>query len=471
LRFKKQWGSGGAKMSELIVSISGVRGIVGESLNAEVALKWAHAYGTYVRSLSAGNCVIAVGRDSRPSGEMIKCALVSGLLETGCDVVDLGIVPTPTLQFYIREKSNGGVGITASHNPEQWNALKFFRPDGMYLDAGGIEELQSIVNAGSFSTAHWDEVGKLTLDETAVRMHIEAILSLLQADEIRKHKFKVAIDCVNGAGSVVAIPLLEELGCKVIPLHCELTGEFRRPPEPTPDSLIELSEVVRKEGADVGFGFDADADRVVIVLDGGTRCSEEMTLCVAVKHILSKRKGTVVTNVSTSMAVDEIARMHGCNVIRTPVGDLNVSSKLLEVGGVIGGEGNGGVIYPPLQYARDGLLGMALVLEFMAERDEPLSKLVSELPQYKIIKRRVEHKRLGSPEELKRCFEHIACSADEVVDFDGIKLIWKSPKRWVHIRQSKTEDIIRIIAEAEDESTANALCDMAMKALLNSRGE
>jgi phosphomannomutase len=462
-------------MSELIVSISGVRGIVGESLNAEVALKWAHAYGTYVRSLNYGERVIAVGRDSRPSGEMLKGALVAGLLETGCDVADLGIVPTPTLQFYIREKSkegvHGGVSITASHNPEQWNALKFFRSNGMYLDADGMEKLQRIISTGSFSIAHWNEVGKLRTDETAVQMHIEAILRLLQVDEIKRHKFKVAIDCVNGAGSVVAIPLLKELGCEVIQLNCDLTGEFARPPEPTPDSLDELSEVVRNEGADVGFGFDADADRVVIVLDGGIRCSEEMTLCVAVEHILSKKKGDVVTNISTTMAVDEIACKYGCNVIRTPVGDLNVSSKLLEVGGVVGGEGNGGVIYPPLQYARDGLLGMALVLEFMAERDKPLSELVRELPQYKIIKRRVEHKRLKSPEELKRCFECIACSADEVLNYDGLKLMWKSPKRWVHIRQSKTEDIIRIIAEAEDETIANELCDMAMKALLNSSGE
>lgn len=448
----------------LIVSISGVRGIVGETLTSEVALRWALAYGTMLKS-ERGSATVAISTDTRPSGEMFKHAVLAGLLSTGCNAVDLGIVPTPTLQLYIRGRTDGGIAITASHNPEEWNALKFFGANGMYVDQDCINKLRELVEAGSFAQANWNGVGKHWTDE-ATAMHVERIINLVDADEIRRRKFKVAIDCVNGAASTVAIPLLEHLGCEVVPLNCALNGRFTRPPEPTPDSLKELAAVVRDNGADVGFGFDADADRVVIVADGGMPLSEEMTLCIAVEHVLSMRKGTVVTNISTSMAVDDIAKAHGCEVVRTQVGDLNVSAKLMEVNGVIGGEGNGGVIYPPLQYARDGLCGMVLVLEFMALRGKPLSQLVAKLPQYCMIKRKLKYAHVEGTDELKRRVKQLIQTADRMEDADGVKLIWHSPRRWVHLRHSATEDLIRIIAEAEDERLAKELCDVAERMLL-----
>lgn len=449
----------------LIVSISGVRGIVGKTLTAEIVLKWALAYGMNLRCNERGH-IVAVGRDTRPSGEMLKCAAIAGLLSSGCDVIDVGIVPTPTLQLYIREHTDGGIGITASHNPQEWNALKFFRRSGMYIDENCISSLKELVCSGTFSTVHWDEVGKLYADASAPMAHVEAISSLISVDEIRRRKFRVAVDCVNGAGSVVVIPLLERLGCEVIPLNCDLSGTFVRSPEPTRESLAELSRLVHDCGADVGFGFDADADRVVIVADGGIPLSEEMTLCIAVEHVLSKHKGKVVTNFSTTMAIDDIANSHGCEVIRTPVGDLNVSAKLMEVNGVIGGEGNGGVIYPPLQCSRDGPCAMALILEFMAERKKPLSHLIATMPRYGMVKRKFKLECPMPPDELKCIAINVFGSADQMIDADGIKLIWHMPKRWVHIRRSGTEDVIRIIAEAEDEKDANELCEIAQRAFL-----
>ncbi len=448
----------------MIVSISGVRGIVGETLTSDVALRWATAYGVMLKSKKE-SITVAIGTDTRPSGTMFKHAVLAGLLSAGCNAVDLGIVPTPTLQLYIREHTDGGIGITASHNPEEWNALKFFGANGMYVDQDCINELVRLVESGSFIQADWSGVGKHWMDE-ATRMHVERIVSLVDADEIRRRKFKVAIDCVNGAASTVAIPLLKCLGCDIVPLNCNLDGKFTRQPEPTRESLKELAAVVRDSGADVGFGFDADADRVVIVADGGMPLSEEMTLCIATEHVLSMRKGIVVTNISTTMAVDDIARAHGCEVVRTPVGDLNVSAKLMEVNGVIGGEGNGGVIHPQLQYARDGLCGMALVLEFMALRGEPLSQLVAKLPQYCMIKRKLKCAHVMGADELKHRMGQLIQTADQVEDADGVKLIWHSPRCWVHLRRSATEDLMRIIAEAEDEHKAKELCDIAERMLL-----
>ncbi|MCS7254042.1 MAG: phosphoglucosamine mutase [Armatimonadetes bacterium] len=451
-------------VGRLIVSISGVRGIVGKTLTSDVALRWALAYGTMLKS-EKENVTIAVGMDTRPSGKMFKCATIAGVLSTGCNVVDLGIVPTPTLQLYIREHTDGGIGITASHNPEEWNAFKFFRANGMYVDRDRINVLKELVESASFIQACWDDVGMYWTDE-ATTMHVERIASLIDVNEIRRRRFKVAIDCVNSAASTVAIPLLERLGCDIVPLNCSLNGKFTRPPEPTPESLQELAIVVRNSGADVGFGFDADADRVVIVADGGIPLSEEMTLCVATEHVLSMRSGIVVTNISTSMAIEDIAKAYGCEVIRTPVGDLNVSAKLMEVGGVIGGEGNGGIIYPPLQYARDGLCGMALILEFMAKRNEALSQLITKFPQYCMIKRKLEGTHVGGVGEIKRRIECLIQTADQVIDADGIKLIWHAPKRWLHLRQSGTENVIRIIAEAEDKHSAKELCDTAERLLI-----
>ncbi|MFA0752688.1 MAG: hypothetical protein IMHGJWDQ_000448, partial [Candidatus Fervidibacter sp.] len=353
-------------MGKPIVSVSGIRGIVGETLLPEEALRWSLAFGTMVN----GGTVV-LGRDTRPSGEWLKGAVLAGLLSAGCKVIDLGIVPTPTLQLSVQHwQADGAVAITASHNPVEWNALKFFEPSGMYLDAEGLKRLRGIYEKGEFRRARWNEVGQIQQDATALDRHIERILTCVDVEGIRARRFRVVIDCVNGAACFISPRLLERLGCEVIPLFAEPTGIFQRNPEPIAENLTELCQVVREKKADVGFAHDADVDRLAIVADGGEALGEETTLVLVVYHVLAnKERGPVVTNLSTTMAVDEVAREFGVPVYRTPVGDINVSKRLKEVGGAVGGEGNGGVIYPRIQYARDAIAALALVLEFLAMHD------------------------------------------------------------------------------------------------------
>ena len=439
-------------MGKPIVSVSGIRGVIGETLLPEEALRWALAYGTMV---SGGTVVL--GRDTRPSGEMLRGAVLAGLLSTGCNVIDLGIVPTPTLQLAVQHwQADGAVAITASHNPAEWNALKFFEPSGMYLDAEGIKRLRAIYESGEFKRARWNGVGHIQPDTTAIDRHIERILTCVDVERIRSRKFKVVIDCVNGAACFISPRLLERLGCEVVPIFAEPTGIFQRDPEPIAENLGELCRKVKETGADVGFAHDADVDRLAIVADGGEALGEEMTLVIAVYHVLAhKEKGAVVTNLSTTMAVDDVAKQFGVPVYRTPVGDINVSKRLKEVGGAIGGEGNGGVIYPRIQYARDAVAALALILEFMAIHDEPLSELVKRLPRYHMVKKRLP---IGKTPvyELLECIKR-RYTAEEIVEEDGIKLQWND--HWVHVRPSGTEPILRVIAEAKTPDYAEKLCD------------
>ncbi len=439
-------------MDKPIVSVSGIRGIVGETLLPEEALGWALAYGTMVK----GGTVI-LGRDTRPSGEMLHAAVLAGLLSTGCQVIDLGIVPTPTLQLAVQYwQAEGAIALTASHNPVQWNALKFFDPLGMYLDTNGLKRLQAISESNDFRRAPWNGVGKIQPDETAIDRHIERILTCVDVERIRSKRFRVVIDCVNGAACFISPRLLERLGCEVIPLFAEPTGVFQRDPEPIAENLTDLCRVVKETKADVGFAHDADVDRLAIVSDDGEALGEETTLVLAVYHVLAhKERGSVVTNLSTTMAVDEVAKQFGCPVFRTPVGDINVSKRLKEVKGAIGGEGNGGVIYPPIQYARDAIAALALVLEFMAMHDEPLSALVNRLPRYHIVKKRLPIS-TASVHDLLECLK-TRYTAEEVIEEDGIKLRWDD--HWVHVRPSGTEPILRVIAEAKTPERAENLCD------------
>ncbi len=429
-------------MSKPIVSVSGIRGIVGETLLPEEALRWLLAYGTMVN----GGTVV-LGRDTRPSGEMLRGAVLAGLLSTGCKVIDLGIVPTPTLQLAVQHwQSDGAVAITASHNPAEWNALKFFDSSGMYLDANGVKQLRTIYEQGEFKRARWNEVGQIQPDTTAIDRHIERILTCVDVERIRARKFKVVIDCVNGAACFISPKLLERLNCEVIPIFAEPSGIFQRDPEPIVENLSELCRKVQETNADVGFAHDAD----------GEALGEEMTLVIAVYHVLAhKEKGAVVTNLSTTMAVDEVARQFGVKVYRTPVGDINVSKRLKEVNGAIGGEGNGGVIYPRIQYARDAIAALALVLEFMAMHDEPLSELVKKLPRYHMVKKRLPIGAMPVHELLERIKQRYM--AEEIIEEDGVKLQWDD--HWVHVRPSGTEPILRVIAEAKTPEYANKLCD------------
>ncbi len=439
-------------MGKPIVSVSGIRGIVGETLLPEEALRWSLAFGTMVN----GGTVV-LGRDTRPSGEWLKGAALAGLLSAGCKVIDLGIVPTPTLQLAVQHwQADGAVAITASHNPVEWNALKFFEPSGMYLDAEGLKRLRGIYEKGEFRRARWNEVGQIQQDATALDRHIERILTCVDVERIRARRFRVVIDCVNGAACFISPRLLERLGCEVIPLFAEPTGIFQRNPEPIAENLTKLCQVVRETEADVGFAHDADVDRLAIVADGGEALGEETTLVLVVYHVLAnKERGPVVTNLSTTMAVDEVARQFGVPVYRTPVGDINVSKRLKEVGGAVGGEGNGGVIYPRIQYARDAIAALALVLEFIAMHDAPLSQLVQRLPRYHMVKKRLPISAISVHELLERIKQRY--TAEEVIEEDGVKLQWDD--HWVHIRPSGTEPILRVIAEAKTPERAEQLCN------------
>ncbi len=439
-------------MSKPIVSVSGIRGVIGETLLPEEALRWALAYGTMVN----GGTVV-LGRDTRPSGEWLRGTVLAGLLSAGCKVIDLGIVPTPTLQLAVQHwQADGAVAITASHNPAEWNALKFFDASGMYLDAEGLERLRKVYEEGNFRRAKWNEVGQIQTDATAIDRHIERILTCVDVERIRSRRFRVAIDCVNGAACFISPRLLERLGCEVVPVFNEPTGIFQRNPEPVAENLDELCRVVKKSKADVGFAHDADVDRLSIVAETGEALGEETTLVLAVYHVLKhKERGAVVTNLSTTMAVDEVAREFGVPVYRTPVGDINVSKRLKEVGGAIGGEGNGGVIYPRIQYARDAIAALALVLEFMALHEEPLSVLVQRLPRYHMVKKRLPLKTRDVHKVLETIKQRY--TAEEIVEEDGVKLQWND--HWVHVRPSGTEPILRVIVEAKTPKQAERLCD------------
>ncbi|RMF57628.1 MAG: phosphoglucosamine mutase [Calditrichaeota bacterium] len=435
-----------------MVSVSGIRGVVGEGLTPEVATRFAQAFGTY---LEGGKAV--VGRDSRVSGEMLRDAVVAGLLSVGCDVLDIGVCPTPTTQMAVENlQVDGGIMITASHNPIMWNGLKLIAADGLFLDAEQGEAVLKVSEAREFPFAAWDKLGVSMPYSRAVEEHIDAILNLdyLDLERIRNRKFRVAVDCVCGAGANLVPQLLHELGCEIACINCEPTGLFPRNPEPLPENLAELGELVREENADLGLAVDPDSDRLALVSEKGEPLGEERTLGIAVKFILGKRQGPVVINASTSLATEEVARAAGAEVVRTKVGEIHVAKKMREVGAVIGGEGNGGVILPDLHLGRDAPVGIALLLQQLAEFGGTLSEFSQTLPQYHICKEKVELGALEPAEALKRLQERYA---REKLDFtDGVKIVRE--KSWVHIRPSNTEPIMRIIAEAPSLEEARALC-------------
>jgi len=452
-------------MGRLMISVSGVRGVVGEGLDPITLARFGAAFGAY---LGKGSTVV-VGRDTRTSGEMVKSLAVGGLLSMGCRVIDVGICPTPTIQMAVlHHKAEGGVAVTASHNPAEWNALKFIGPEGIFLDKEEGERLLSIYEEAcrspeSLGYARWDEIRPVERDEGAIERHIGEVLRFVEADAIRRKGFKVAVDCCNGAGALVIPELLRRLGCEVIPLNCQPTGLFPHDPEPVVTNLWELCEVVASSGADVGFAFDADVDRLSIVAEGGEPLGEEMTLALAVDHYLStRRKGVVVANVSTSKAVEDVARRHGCEVFRAPVGEVNVCKAMKECGAVIGGEGNGGVIVPEVHLGRDALVGAALILEYMALSDEPISSLALRIPRYFMVKEKVPLPegvgREALIEGIKRLFK------GKRVDLtDGVKVLYEDG--WLHIRPSGTEPVVRVIAEAESEERAKELAGEGKRAI------
>lgn len=432
----------------LKISVSGVRGIVGDAMNPEVALGFSRAFG---RVLGSGKVVVA--RDTRQSGEALSRSAIAGLLGAGLDVVDIGIAPTPAALFARKMlDAAGALIVTASHNTSEWNALKFVGPDGTFLHGELHDRLLERYREENFVWNTWDAQGVYSaMDGTTP--HTAAILSLplIDVEGLRKRKFRVVIDAVNGAGGEPARRLLTLLGCEVVPLYCEKTGRFPRNPEPVRPHLGELEACVREHRADIGFALDPDADRLAVVDERGNARGEEMTLPLAVDLVLSHEKGSVVVNLSTSMTAEDIAREHGVPFYRTPVGEANVALKMREEGAIVGGEGNGGVMYPGLHAARDGLCGMALVLECMLEKARPVGEILDAYPAYTIEKRKVAI-REGLAESLLLVLAEEAAGA---TCEDGLRIEGKN--FWVHLRPSNTEPVMRIIAEAKTPEEARRL--------------
>ena len=439
----------------LKITIAGVRGVVGETLTPRVLVNFSQAFGTYV---GAGR--VLVSRDTRASGRMVQPCVSSGLTATGCKVVDLGVCPTPALQLAVRQSDAvGGIAITAGHNDAQWNALKFCREDGIYLNPKEAEELLNVYHQMEFTGAPWDQLQRVGRDESAGERHLDAIRENVDVEAIRAANLTIAIDCTNGACSAFTPGFLEGLGCKVVAINDDPELPFPHEPRPTPPNLSQLRALVAAAGADAGFAHDADGDRLGIVTEQGEAPGEEYTLCLAAEMILGRGdEGPVVTNLSSTMAVDAIASRYGREVVRTGVGQVFISEGALNYGASVAGEGSGGVLFPRINYAHDSIASLAHIIHLMVERDRPLSELVKDIPRYTIVKRDVpcpSQRAYSVIEELRRDID--APWANEVNVEDGVKLI--GDDRWVHIRVSMTEPRIRVITEARAGGLAIDMAD------------
>lgn len=440
----------GAKQhSQLIVSVSGIRGIVGRGLDPEIACAYATALGSYV---SGGPVVLS--RDGRPSGTMLSHAVLAGLLSAGCRVNDIGVAPTPTCGVAIRRlHAAGGIQITASHNPAEWNGLKLFGPAGEVLTAALGKQIQAIFEAHSFARKTWTELGREE-SSPAIDWHRDRVLELVDAPRIRDCRFSVLLDANGGAGGPLGQQLLEVLGATVHCLGCGADGRFAHPPEPIAENLREVAPKVAETRSAIGLVLDPDADRLALIDECGRYIGEELTLALAVKFRLSQERGPVVINMSTSRVTEDIARQFGCPCHRSAVGEANVVEKMRAVKAVIGGEGNGGVIDPRIGGVRDPFIGTGLILNLMAQTGKKLSDLVAELPVYHIIK----DKYPAPPERLPGLYAALQKRWPEakVNTLDGLRLDW--PDRWLHVRPSNTEPIVRVIAEAPAAAAAEQLC-------------
>jgi len=440
----------------LKISISGVRGIVGDSLTEDVISDFAAAFSKY---LNGGKVI--VGSDARQSFKYVKDIVISALCRNGSETMDIGIAPTPTVQLYTRAHSAaGGIVVTASHNPPEWNGLKFIAGDGIFLNEIRANELIAIYGSlkGAPKPAGKHEMF-CAFGRDALKEHVNAVLGVIDAEAVRKKAFKVAIDCCCGAGSVITQELLRLLNCEIFAINTDTSLVPKRGLEPVPGNLGELCRVVKSFGADIGFAQDPDADRLAIVSDAGEAAGEEYSLALASDYILSKVKKsgqTVVTNLSTSRMIDDVAKKHGASVIRTKVGEVNVSEKMKETKAVIGGEGNGGIIYPPVGLGRDSISGMGLMLDMLASKGAPLTKIMKSIPSYSMIKDRIElNDPAGTAELLEKV--RVKFKGEKMDDSDGIKLDLGGG--WVHIRPSNTEPIVRIIAEGKSRETAKQLIE------------
>ena len=444
-----------------MVSVSGVRGLVGDPLTPELMAGIAAALGAHLREVEGGRTV-CVGRDSRVSGPMFVRAVTAGLQSVGCDVVDLGVVPTPTLLMAVRHHDAiGGVGVTASHNPAEWNALKLVSSEGIFLDAERSARFRRYLAEVDPPRAPWDELGRVEADDEAWSRHLEQILDLPQidVDAIRAAELKVAVDCVHGAGGPPVRELLERLGCRVVGMGMEPDGLFPRDPEPTAANLAGLGELVTGHGADVGLAIDPDADRLSLVDENGRPMGEDLTLALAAAAVLAGTPGPVVTNLSTSQVLDDVARAFAVPLHRSPVGEVNVARRMQHEGAVVGGEGNGGVILPALHHTRDAPLASALILQHLAGEGLKPSEAAARWPSYEIVKEKVVFPRAALDDGYAALSSDL--EAEDMDDADGLRLSWPSRKAWLHVRPSGTEPVVRLIAEASDAEAARALVDRA----------
>src|SRR6266436_1990026 len=444
----------------LMVSVSGVRGLVGLDLTPEVVARWAAAFGTWAKNGKAARVVL--GRDARTSGPMFTGAATAGLNSVGCDVIDVGLVATPTVQLAVEHhRAAGGIILTASHNPIEWNALKFVGPDGIFLDSVAGTRVRELAAGDSLPRAKYNAIGGVETDSDAISRHLAAVLALRGVDvrAIRRRRFRVALDTVRGAGGALMPELLERLGCRVAAINLETDGLFPRPPEPVPENLKALGALVRRKKADIGIAVDPDVDRLAIVDEKGRPIGEDYTLAFAIRAVLGRSDSrtagrSVVCNLSTSLVGEDAAREYGARVVRAPVGEAHVARKIIELKAVIGGEGNGGVMYPALHVGRDAPVAAALALSLLARERITVSELVARAPRYTIVKAKAPR---GA--RLEQVYDGLRQRfSDATVDVqDGLRLAW--PDRWLHVRPSGTEPIIRLIAEAPSSADAERLIE------------
>lgn len=448
----------------LIKSISGIRGTIGgvqgDNLTPLDAVKYAAAYGHWVKKQRNKEIHrVVVGRDARISGEMIQQLVMNTLVALGIHVIDLGLSTTPTVEMAVTmEHADGGIILTASHNPKQWNALKLLNSKGEFLSAAAGQEILDIASSGEIVFSEVDNLGRISVNDAYIDLHIDEILNLplVKADAIKKQKFRVVVDGVNSTGGIAVPRLLDELGVEPIKLYCEPTGHFPHNPEPLKEHLGDLMKMVKDEKADFGIVVDPDVDRLAFVDENGDMFGEEYTLVAVADYVLGKTKGNTVSNMSSSRALRDVTEKHGGNYTASAVGEVNVVEKMKETNAVIGGEGNGGIIYPELHYGRDSLVGIALFLSFLAEKQVKVSELRKTYTSYFMSKKKIDLTPGLDVDALLKNIEE-TYSGEKINTIDGVKIDF--PENWVHLRKSNTEPIIRIYTEAKSQEEADSLAD------------
>lgn len=457
----------------LIKSISGIRGTIGgrpgEGLSPLDVVKFTAAFAKFIsENTTKKSRTIVVGRDARLSGPMVSDLVCGTLAGMGFDVVNIGLASTPTTEIaVVEENACGGLILTASHNPLQWNALKLLNEHGEFLNDAEGKQVLKIAEDESFVFAGVNDLGKVYTNDTYNRKHIDKVLALplVDAEAIAKANFTVAVDAVNSVGGVVIPQLLKALGIKnIITLNCDPTGHFAHTPEPIPENLTDISALVAETGADVGFVVDPDVDRLAIVQNGGEMFGEEYTLVSVADYVLAHTPGSTVSNLSSSRALRDVTEAHGCKYSAAAVGEVNVTTEMKRTGAVIGGEGNGGVIYPELHYGRDALVGVALFLTLLAKSGKKVSELRKSLPVYSIYKTKVE---LQPGLDVDRLLESVKAkyAGERITDIDGVKIDF--PDCWVHLRKSNTEPIVRVYSEAATPQKAEALAASVRDVILD----